>query len=38
MSFEKFFAMLQAGDLPVSPLALAGYWLASNRQRLRRNS
>ena len=38
MSFEEFFAMLQAGELPVSPLALAGYWLASNRPRLRRNS
>ena len=35
MSFEKFFAMLQAGELPVSPLALAGYWLANNRPRLR---
>ena len=38
ITFKDFFSMLQQGKLPVSPLALAGYWLASNRSKLRNNS
>ncbi len=35
MTYQDFFDALQGGQLPVTPLALAGYWLAANRSRLR---
>ena len=37
-SFSDFIELLQSGQLPVVPLALAGYWLALNRNELRKNS
>ena len=37
-SFSDFLDLLQSGQLPVVPLALAGYWLALNRNELRKNS
>ena len=37
-SFSDFIKLLQSGQLPVVPLALAGYWLALNRNELRKNS
>jgi 8-oxo-dGTP pyrophosphatase MutT (NUDIX family) len=37
-SFTDFFNLLQSGQLPVVPLALTGYWLALNRNELRKNS
>jgi hypothetical protein len=30
--------LLKSGQLPVVPLAAAGYWLALNRDELRNNS
>ena len=34
MPFTQFFEMLKRGDLAVTPLALAGYWLALKRQKM----
>ena len=36
-SFSDFIKLLQSGQLPVVPLAVAGYWLALNRNELRKN-
>ena len=36
--FTDFLNLLKSGRLPVVPLALAGYWLALNRNELRKNS
>ncbi|MGB0798046.1 MAG: gamma-glutamylcyclotransferase [Planktomarina sp.] len=36
--FDTFYERLMAGQYPVTPLALAGYWLALNRDRLRSQS
>jgi hypothetical protein len=38
LSFSDFLSLLKSGQLPVAPLALAGYWLALNRDVLRKNS
>ena len=38
LSFDDFYHRLTSGQLPVVPLALAGYWLAQNRDKLRKNS
>jgi len=38
LSFADFLSLLKSGQLPVAPLALAGYWLALNRDVLRKNS
>ena len=38
MPFDDFLALLKLGQLPVVPLAVAGYWLALNRDELRNNS
>lgn len=35
VSWDDFYNRLTSGQLPVTPLALAGYWLAHNRDRLR---
>ena len=37
MTFDAFYDALESGRFPVSPLAVAGYWLALNRQELRKN-
>jgi 8-oxo-dGTP pyrophosphatase MutT (NUDIX family) len=38
LSFDDFYHRLTTHQLPVVPLALAGYWLAQNRDSLRKNS
>ena len=38
LSFDDFYHRLTNHQLPVVPLALAGYWLAQNRDKLRKNS
>ena len=38
LSFDEFYHRLTMHKLPVVPLALAGYWLAQNRDKLRKNS
>ena len=38
LPFADFLSLLKSGQLPVVPLALAGYWLALNRDVLRKNS
>ena len=38
LSFDEFYHRLTHHKLPVVPLALAGYWLAQNRDKLRKNS
>ena len=38
LSFDDFYHRLTTHQLPVVPLALAGYWLAQNRDMLRKNS
>ena len=38
LSFDEFLTLLKSGQLPVVPLAIAGYWLALNRDELRNNS
>ena len=38
LSFDEFYHRLTTHKLPVVPLALAGYWLAQNRDKLRKNS
>jgi nudix-type nucleoside diphosphatase (YffH/AdpP family) len=38
LSFDEFYHRLTTHQLPVVPLALAGYWLAQNRDSLRKNS
>jgi ADP-ribose pyrophosphatase len=38
LSFCEFLTLLKLGRLPVVPLAVAGYWLALNRDELRKNS
>ncbi len=35
LDWDTFYSNLQAGHYPVTPLALAGYWLAANRPSLR---